>query len=153
MASTRRTPQASACVRKSVDVSTSTLRTAPAMADGESPTISIRIDGRVRRSRGSGDRQTAQSHPIIGTPCEVPVRSSVIVRLTDASAAVSRFDEPQAELVKDLLEHLTLFGRQVAPGLLLEQRENLDHLGGAVEVRLAPLARHRIDEIAEMDRG
>jgi hypothetical protein len=35
------------------------------------------IDGRSRRSRGSVERQVAQAQPIIGTPCEVPVPSSV----------------------------------------------------------------------------
>jgi hypothetical protein len=35
------------------------------------------MDGRSRRSRGSPDRQTAQAHPIIGTPAEVPVPRKV----------------------------------------------------------------------------
>ena len=34
--------------------------------------------GRVRLSRGSVDEQTAQSHPIMGTPWEVPVPRKVI---------------------------------------------------------------------------
>ena len=38
---------------------------------------SIRIDGRVRRSRGSVERQTAQSQPIAGTPCDVPLPRTV----------------------------------------------------------------------------
>src|SRR6266536_921809 len=38
---------------------------------------SIRIEGRVRRSRGSVDRQTAQSQPMAGTPCEVPLPRTV----------------------------------------------------------------------------
>ena len=47
-------------------------------AIGGAPTCSsIRIDGRVRRSRGSVERQTAQSQPIAGTPCEVPVPRTV----------------------------------------------------------------------------
>ena len=37
------------------------------------------MDDRVRLSRGSADVQTAQSHPIIGTPCEVPVPRNVMV--------------------------------------------------------------------------
>ena len=41
------------------------------------PGSSIRIDGRSRRSCGSVDRHTAQSHPIEGTPCEVPLPSTV----------------------------------------------------------------------------
>ena len=41
----------------------------------------MRIDGRVRRSRGSVEVHTAQVQPIIGTPCEVPVPRSVTLRL------------------------------------------------------------------------
>src|SRR2546430_974093 len=108
MASTRRTLFASAWARRSVDVSTSTFFTARAIAEARSVAISMRIDGRVRRSRGSVDRQTAQSHAIIGTPCDVPVPSSVTLRLNDASAAGFRLDEPHAELVENLLEHLAL---------------------------------------------
>ena len=50
---------------------------------------SIRIDGRVRRSRGSVDRQTAQSQPIIGTPCDVPVPRTVTLRLNDPLSAAA----------------------------------------------------------------
>ena len=39
-------------------------------------THSRRIDGLVRRSRGSLERQVLQSQPIIGTPCDVPVPST-----------------------------------------------------------------------------
>ena len=63
------------------------------------------------------------------------------------------FDEAQPELVEHLLEHLALFGGEVAARLPLEQREDFDHLRGAVEVRLGALARHRIGQVAEMDRG
>ena len=37
------------------------------------------IDGRVRRSCGSADVQTAQSQPIVGTPIDVPLPSTVSV--------------------------------------------------------------------------
>ena len=43
------------------------------------------IDGRSRVSRGSVDRQTSQSHPIIGTPCEVPVPRNSTRTNPDAS--------------------------------------------------------------------
>jgi hypothetical protein len=33
----------------------------------------------VRRSRGSGERQTAQSQPIVGTPIDVPLPNTVKV--------------------------------------------------------------------------
>ncbi len=35
------------------------------------------MDVRVRLSRGSGDVQTGQPHPIIGTPCEVPLPRTI----------------------------------------------------------------------------
>ena len=41
---------------------------------------SIRIDARSRLSCGSDERQTAQSQPITGTPCDVPLPSTVILR-------------------------------------------------------------------------
>ena len=83
----RRMLLASACVRKSVEVSTRIERTAAANADALMSggscgpgTISIRIDGRVRVSRGSVDRQTSQSQPIAGTPCHVPLPRTVMRR-------------------------------------------------------------------------
>ena len=62
-------------------------------------------------------------------------------------------DEPQPELVEHLLEHLALLGRQVASRLLVEQREDLDHLRRAVEVQLGALAGRRIGQVAEVNRG
>ena len=50
-------------------------------------------------------------------------------------------DEPQPQLVEHLLEHLALFGGEVAARLLIEQREDLDHLRGAFEVRLGAARR------------
>jgi hypothetical protein len=45
--------------------------------------LSINIDGRVRLSRGSVDRQTAHVQPIIGTPWDVPVprKVTLVVKL------------------------------------------------------------------------
>src|SRR5438477_7213317 len=43
------------------------------------PSYSIMMEGRVRRSRGSVERQTAQSHPNVGTPMDVPLPSTVNV--------------------------------------------------------------------------
>jgi hypothetical protein len=59
-------------VRKSGVVSTSTR--AP-------PLISNRIEGRLRRSRGSWERHVSQRQPIIGTPCEVPVPRNLTAQL------------------------------------------------------------------------
>src|SRR5216683_2485006 len=136
MASTRVTRLASACARRSGEVSTRILRTARATAEPAAVRTSwpastgaacapagaaiwIRIDGRVRRSRGSRERQTSQSQPIIGTPCDVPVPSSVTLRLNNALPGCRRLDKSQAELVQYLLEHLSLLRRQVAARLLI----------------------------------
>src|SRR5205809_4385901 len=112
----------------------------------------MKMEGRVRRSRGSVDRHTSQSHPIIGTPCEVPLPSSVILRFNDPFAAARRLDEAQAELVENLFQNLALFSGQIAPRFLIEQREDLDHLRGALEVRFELLPGRRIGQVAEMDR-
>lgn len=50
------------------------------------------MDGRNRRSRGSGDEQTAQWQPIIGTPCDVPLPRNVIV--TEAYQGVTMREPP-----------------------------------------------------------
>src|SRR5882757_1072701 len=41
------------------------------------PSYSTRIDGRVRRSCGSTEVHTRQLHPMVGTPIEVPLPSTV----------------------------------------------------------------------------
>jgi hypothetical protein len=38
----------------------------------------IAIEGRVRRLRGSDEVQTAQRHPSVGTPIEVPLPRTMI---------------------------------------------------------------------------
>ena len=68
-------------------------------------------------------------------------------------SAARRLDEPQTQFVEDLLEDLPLFGGQVASCLLIEQRENLDHLRRRVEVGRRGLARRRIGQVAEMECG
>jgi len=49
--------------------------------------VATSTDVRIRRSLGSVDLQTAQSHPIIGTPCDVPVPRNVIFTTDDAAPA------------------------------------------------------------------
>ena len=61
------------------------------------------------------------------------------------------FDEAEPQLVQDLFEDLTLFGREVAARLLVEQREDFDHLRGTVKVHFRALSRNRIRQVAEMD--
>src|SRR5262249_31668033 len=146
------TSQANACMRRSVDVSTRTYRTAAANAErsvGHSSAaeggnarvsssvdawISMRMDGLVRRSLGSLERHTPQSQPIIGTPCEVPVPSRVTLRLNRLFPAASDLHESKPQFVQDLLEYLTLLGAEVTSGLLVEERKNVNHLLGALEI-------------------
>ena len=65
---------------------------------------------------------------------------------------VGCLDKPHAQLVQHLLEQLTLFEGEVAARFLIEQREDLDHLGGAIQVERGPLAGHGIGQVAEMNR-
>src|SRR6266404_6195673 len=109
MASTRRRSLASACARRSVDVSTRIDRTAAANPDGGAgSSSSMAIEGRVRRSRGSVERHTAQSQPIEGTPWDVPLPRTVTLRFNNPLSRAGRFDEAQAKLVEDLLQDLAL---------------------------------------------
>src|SRR5580765_1546427 len=135
-------------MRKSVDVSTRIDGTAPANGEPASPSSCIRIDGRVRRSRGSLERHTAQSQPMAGTPCDVPLPRTVTfmeiagrgpprLRLDDellAGAALRRLDKAHAEFVEDLLQQLPLFSGEIAARFFFEQPEDFDHLSGAFEV-------------------
>src|SRR5215467_13451038 len=156
--------RASACWRKSVDVSTRIYRTAVRVADSPSRgPMSMRIDGRVRWSCGSVDRHTVQRHPMNGTPWEVPLprtvtrttrysrlatRGSRLVtrdsRVNDARGLATRLDKAHPQLVENLLEHLALFSREVAPRFLFEQRQDVDHLRRPLEVHLGRLPRRRI---------
>ena len=73
----------------------------------------MRIDGLVRRSRGSDERHTAHTHPMAGTPCDVPLPSTVTLRLNNALSTrrVGRLNEAEAKLEQDLLENLAFFCR------------------------------------------
>ncbi len=84
---------------------------------------------------------------------DVPEPSTVTLRLNNPLPAAPRLDEPQAQLVENLLEELPFLRRQVASGLELEERQDLDHLRRPVEVRLDRLPGQRIREVAEVDRG
>jgi MazG family protein len=77
----------------------------------------------------------------------------VTLRLDNPLPAILRRDEPHAQLEQHLLQHLPLFGREIAAGLQIEEGQDLDDLRRAVEIgfRLL-LAREWIRDIAEMDR-
>ncbi len=51
-----------------------------------SSSVAMRTEGRSRLSRGSVERQVAQSQPIIGTPCDVPVPRNVILQANGVRA-------------------------------------------------------------------
>src|SRR5579862_6932749 len=91
------------------------------------PPYSSMMEGRVRRSCGSVERQTAQSHPSVGTPIEVPLPSTVKVAFIflpspDPSSAagtggcgsglwrprecVGHFDIGHAQFVKAVLQEI-----------------------------------------------
>ena len=68
------------------------------------------------------------------------------------AAAGSRNERINEHGISHLLEHLALFGGQVASRLLFEQREDVDHLRRAFEVRLGLRPGCGIGEVAEMNR-
>src|SRR5215204_3109498 len=109
MASTRLTRYANACARRSGPASISTQ--VPA-----SPRI--RSEGRNRVSRGSSERQVRQSHPIIGTPCDVPVPRNVICKLIylwldDPPLALLRLHVAHAQFVQQIIDELRFVDGQV----------------------------------------
>jgi hypothetical protein len=65
---------------------------------------SIVMDGRVRRSRGSVERQTPQPQPIDGTPATRAAPRTRDSRFNNALPAAGSFDESEPQLVEDLPE-------------------------------------------------
>ena len=114
-----------------------------------------------RADRSSG--RSSQSQPIIGTPCDVPVprnvmriadgRHSTVSRLDDALLALLGLHEAHAQLVQQVVDELRFGLGEVARGLLLQHRDDLDHLPGGHEVRLGRLAGAGIGDVAEVHGG
>ena len=149
-----------ACAWKSGPVSMTTLW----------PLYAMRMEGRVRRLRGSrsgetAETQTAQSQPRVGMPIEVPVPRKVSVacmRLADdagsrpgpgcelrAGAAPAGggagegrgdFEEAHADLEERVVDELRLGRGQVALGFFGEDGEHVDALARAHQVDLGLLA-------------
>src|ERR1700692_4906788 len=105
------------------------------------PSYSSMIEGRVRRSCGSLERQTAQSHPSVGTPMEVPLPSTGNVALIALSSSagsggrsrlwrprqrVGHFDIGHAQFVKTVLQEIFLHGSQVAFGFSRDQAQRIN---------------------------
>src|SRR5512146_1202482 len=137
----RRMPSRRACSRKSGVVSMSTVR----------PPYSTSTEGRVRWSRGSGELHTAQVHPIVGTPMDVPLPSTVSVafiawssslggglrRLRPTADGVGHFHVGHAQLVQAVLDEMLFRGGQIALGLLREQFDGVNGLARANDVHLS----------------
>ena len=86
----------------------------------------------------------AQSQPIIGTPCDVPVPRKVIFKGAKASMirllALLRLDEAQAQLVEQIVEEPRFLVVRLPLVFCCSMREDLDHLRGGREIRLRRLA-------------
>src|SRR5258708_18407842 len=127
------------------------------------PAYSIITEGRVRRSCGSLEWQTAQSQPSVGTPMDVPLPSTVRVAFTRepfcSSSAGTRggsglrrtrqrirhFHLSHAHLVKTVLQKGLFRGRQVALGFFRQKRERVNGLPRSddVEPGLLTLLMHQ----------
>src|SRR5450759_3779056 len=156
IASTRVTRWPSACWRRSGPASTRTL-VRP---------VSTKMDGRSRVSWGSVERQVAHSQPIMGTPWDVPVPRNVILKSSvanrqstmsglddDARVALLGLHEPHAQLVQQILDEFRLGLREIAGGLLLKHRDQLDDVRRGGDVRLYGAAWLGIGASSEMHLG
>src|SRR5438093_3446076 len=106
-------------------------------------------DGAVAADGGNAERSAAAENGHAERSPEG--RRQGALRLDDPFAAARGVDEAEAQLVQHLLEHLPFLGRQVSAGLLIEQRQDFDHLRGAFEVLLARPAGYRVRKVAEVD--
>src|SRR5579872_4677648 len=125
------------------------------------PAYSSMIEGRVRRSCGSVERHTAQSHPKVGTPIDVPLPSTVKVafifsvltsgrsgrgsRLRRTRDGVRYLHIGHAQFVQTILQEILFDRRQVAFGLLRNQTQGIDGLARAndIDTRLFVLLPHQ----------
>ena len=105
-------------------------------------------------SRGSGERHVRQSHAIIGTPCDVPVPRKVTFTLwLDDAWLLLRLDETQPQIVDEVVEQLGFGWIEIAACLVLQQRQEIDHLCRGDKVRLTGLAAHGVGQVAKVDGG
>src|SRR5687768_2801811 len=106
-----------------------------------------RSSGRCRtRSRSSARRATCPY------PARAPWRRGRS-RRDDSLFLALRFHEAQPQLVEHHLEQLPLFCGEVTARLFFEQREDVDHLAGGLQVDLRRLALSRFEAITEMYGG
>ena len=110
-----------------------------------------------------GDRQVSHSQPIMGTPCDVPVPRNVIRTptaaapatsgLDDAPLALLGLDEAHAQLVQQIVDELGFGLGEIPARLLLQHRDDFDHLPGGQKIRLDRLAGSWIGDVAEVHGG
>src|SRR5688572_19604126 len=106
-----------------------------------------RSNGRCRtRSQSSARRATCPY------PARAPWRRHRS-RRDDSLFLALRFHEAKPQLVEHHLEKLPLFCGEVAARLLFEQREDVDHLAGGLQVDLAGLGLSWLEAIAEVHSG
>src|SRR5436190_24331183 len=109
-----------------------------------------RSTGRRRiRSRSWARRATC---PI---PAQAPLQpaSAWASRRDDSLFLTLRIDESEPKLVENRVEQLLLIRREIAFGLLFEQRQDVDHLPGSLEIDGSRFGRARLQAIAEMNSG
>ena len=126
-----------ACSRKSGEVSMSTVR----------PSYCTMIEGRstavVRIARGA---DAAVVHPMVGTPIEVPLPSTVRVAFISSRCGipslrrvgehVGHFEIGHAQFVEHVPQRAFFRGGEVALGLVLQDAEDVDGLARAHQVHL-----------------
>src|SRR5690606_3800264 len=78
-------------------------------------------EGRSLLSRGSADKQTSQSQPMIGTPCEVPVPKKVILILivVDLSFQFLPATSPHHHITTSSHQHISTLSHQSTSSSLL----------------------------------
>src|SRR5436190_23969731 len=101
------------------------------------------MDGRSRLSRGSGEVQTSQWQPMVGTPTLVPEPSTVIFTRPEdgmsflAGGALGFGDlwlfgvfhhlhVAKAQLSEGVFQHALLCQTEVAPRFFLQDRQQID---------------------------
>src|SRR5579863_8087724 len=114
------------------------------------------MEGRVLRLRGSVEVQTAQLHPSVGTPMDVPLprktisafmRGRRLLLLGIAGLLCLRRDrvrdleEHHAEFEEHILQRRFFAGGEVAFRLVLQESEHVDALASAEDVDAGLLTR------------
>src|SRR5688572_19633017 len=109
-----------------------------------------------RADRASGTCRTRSRSSARRATCPYPARAPWRRRRSrrdDSLFLALRFHEAKPQLVQHHLEQLPLFGCEIAARLFFEQREDIDHLTGGLQIDRAGLGLPRLETIAEMHRS